>query len=208
MQNKIKTAQPYHFHEKMDCLFTADVNNHSTKIGTALDGNPIYGKYIEGGVIPTDLDACGGRVGTTGDLKDVYYYVVQDKPPFTMGCLAGTSGPVSVETCRSLYETCADDPTTVTTKAGSIQYVLDCPCFSNGTNVNENTQPGGDGGPPDGGGGGGESQINCPATGPYDGETEYKTGGPFAAPLRGTIGCVMNHTNENGEVANLIYGPL
>lgn len=35
----------------------------------------------------------------------VYYYMVQDQPPFTVGCF----GPVSsVEDCRKLYSSCGD----------------------------------------------------------------------------------------------------
>jgi len=87
----------------MDCLFSsvsspAKLVGHSTKIGTALDGNPIYGKYISvNGIatLPTDLDACGGRVGFTPDSPDVqiYYYVITQYAPFSVGCFAskGTS---------------------------------------------------------------------------------------------------------------------
>ena len=43
-------ANPFHYHERMNCLYTADpVTGHSTRIGTALDGNGIYGHNIEGG---------------------------------------------------------------------------------------------------------------------------------------------------------------
>merc|ERR1719440_147017 len=61
-------AVPYHYHEKMDCLYSADPETkHSTRIGTAGDGNGIYGMYIDGGVVPDDLDWCGGRYGVTPD---------------------------------------------------------------------------------------------------------------------------------------------
>lgn len=123
-------ATPYHYHEKMGCLYSADPSTqHSTRIGTALDGNGIYGKYIDGGVAPTDLDACGGRYGITPDSngKTVYYYVVQDVAPFTVGCF----GPVSsVDECRALYSSCGDgDEMTITTASGTMQYDPDCPCF-------------------------------------------------------------------------------
>ena len=58
-------ADPFHYHERMNCLYTADpTTSHSTRIGTAADGNGIYGHNIEGGCEPTDLDWCGGRTGT------------------------------------------------------------------------------------------------------------------------------------------------
>jgi hypothetical protein len=130
-------AVPYHYHERMTCLYDSDpTTGHSTRIGTALDGNGIYGKYVATGQLPTDLDACGGRRGVTPDSggQEVYYYMVQDKAPFTIGCF----GPVeSVEQCRSLYATCGDaDPITITTAQGNLEYDLDCPCFdAAGSNV-------------------------------------------------------------------------
>lgn len=130
-------ATPYHYHETMTCLYTQDpASNHSTRVATALDGNGLYGKYIDGGVVPTDLDACGGRFGVTPDSNGttVYYYVIQDAAPFTFGCF----GPVSsLEECRALYDTCGDDATTIETLAdGFIEYDLDCPCFDSATGSN------------------------------------------------------------------------
>lgn len=132
-------AMPYHYHERMTCLYTADpTTGHSTRIGTAGDGNGIYGKYIDGGVEPTDLDACGGRFGVTPDSNgaQVYYYPVKATSPFSIGCY----GPVaSVQECRDLYpNTCGDGATvqTVTTIYGTGQYTLDCPCYDeNESNV-------------------------------------------------------------------------
>ena len=55
-------ADPFHYHERMNCLYTADpATSHSTRIGTAADGNGIYGHNIEAGCEPSDLDWCGGR---------------------------------------------------------------------------------------------------------------------------------------------------
>uniref|UniRef100_A0A7S2RQQ2 YHYH domain-containing protein n=1 Tax=Mucochytrium quahogii TaxID=96639 RepID=A0A7S2RQQ2_9STRA len=137
-------ALPYHYHEKMTCLYTNSSNGHSTRIGTALDGRGIYGKYIEGGVLPDDLDACGGRYGTPPDLEntteEVYYYMVQDNPPFTIGCF----GPATLEECRALYDTCGDgDDVTVTTASGNIAYDLDCPCYNTTTGSNVASVSGG-----------------------------------------------------------------
>lgn len=71
-------ANPYHYHERMTCLYDADpTTGHSTRIGTMLDGNGLYGKYVAKDTLPTDLDACGGRKGVTPDSggKEVYYYM-------------------------------------------------------------------------------------------------------------------------------------
>eukprot|EP00937_MAST-01D_sp_MAST-1D-sp2_P006399 g6399.t1 len=126
-------AVPYHYHERLQCLYSADAaTNHSTRVGTALDGNGIYGKYITGGVLPTDLDACGGRVGVTPDSGgvEVYYYPITDTAPFTLGCFADkASYPVSVTQCKTLYSECSSAPVTLTTNHGSGQYIPDCPCF-------------------------------------------------------------------------------
>ena len=53
----------------MSCLYESDASTgHSTRVGTAFDGNGIYGKYIgKNEKVPTDLDACGGRTGVTPD---------------------------------------------------------------------------------------------------------------------------------------------
>ena len=61
-------AIPFHYHESMSCLYRQDPDTgHSTRIGTALDGHGIYGKFISGGILPNDLDGCNGRLGVTPD---------------------------------------------------------------------------------------------------------------------------------------------
>ena len=83
-------ATPYHYHERLTCLYgdseDAATKGHSTRIGTALDGNGIYGHLITGGCEPIDLDICGGRTGITPDSngQEVYYYVVTNKAPFSI----------------------------------------------------------------------------------------------------------------------------
>lgn len=132
----------FHYHEDMSCLYTEDLSSgHSTKFATALDGNGIYGRFIDGGVEPTDLDACGGRTGITPDSggAEVYYYVMQDRAPFTIGCF----GPVSsVQECRDLYDDCENgDEQELTLQDGSV-LIFDtwCPCFdSDGFNIDQDT---------------------------------------------------------------------
>lgn len=138
-------AVPYHYHERMNCLYESDpTTGHSTRVGTAGDGNGIYGKYVDGGEEPTDLDACGGRWGVTPDSNGavVYYYPITSAAPFSLGCY----GPVeSVEECRALYSTCGAgaDIAEVTTEYGTGEYALDCPCFDeDGSNVEGQGRPG------------------------------------------------------------------
>lgn len=139
-------AMPYHYHERMQCLYDADAaTGHSTRIGTAGDGNGIYGRFIDGGVEPDDLDACGGRFGVTPDSDGevVYYYPVTSAAPFVLGCY----GPVnSVQECRDLYpRTCGRNAEVVevTTIYGTGLYTLDCPCFDeNESNVIGQGRPG------------------------------------------------------------------
>jgi len=138
-------AVPYHYHESMSCLYSesnaAGLAGHSTRVGTALDGNGIYGKDIEGGVEPTDLDACGGRVGATPDSNGapVYYYVTSNAAPFTVGCFGSVATyPVSVAQCRALYPRgCLDSrKLCIKTVQGSGWYVPDCPCYDGATQSN------------------------------------------------------------------------
>ena len=131
----------FHYHEKMGCLYEPDpITLHSTRVGTALDGNGIYGDLIDGGVLPTDSDACGGRFGITPDSDGeiVYYYPIKSTPPFTMSCY----GPIgSVEECRDLYEECGNgDIIEVDTLDGPVLYDPWCPCFDeSGSNVGTTT---------------------------------------------------------------------
>ena len=66
--------------------------------------------------------------------------MVQENPPFTVGCLAGQSGPVDIATCRSLYSTCGDGDVEYTSASGTFSYDLDCPCFVNGSNTQDGTK--------------------------------------------------------------------
>jgi hypothetical protein len=123
-------AIPYHYHERMACLYTSDLKTgHSTRIATMNDGRGLYGKYVGVNTLPTDLDACGGRTGITPDSNGlaVYYYMVQDRAPFTVGCF----GPVtSVAACKALYPTCSDGgEIEITTREGIRKYDPDCPCY-------------------------------------------------------------------------------
>merc|ERR1711988_1267887 len=106
----------------MACLYDQSQAGHSPRVGTALDGRGIYGKWADSLTLPA-LDACGGRFGvppdsTTGAVE--YYYVMQDFPPFTVGCLGpalsgGQEQLVTLEECRAVSPGCGDGDTIVVT---------------------------------------------------------------------------------------------
>jgi hypothetical protein len=131
-------TRDYHFHERLSCLYTETLG-HSTKVGEALDGKGLYGKWEDYATrtLPL-LDACGGHFGVTPDSNgvSVYHYHVQLKAPFTIGCfgpMADANGDqtlVTLEKCRSLYSGCGDgDAIDLTSTEGTVLYDLWCPCF-------------------------------------------------------------------------------
>ena len=69
------------------------------------------------------------RTGVTPDSQgqEVYYYVVSNRAPFTLGCF----GPINTEAeCRALYPECDGVAESFTTAHGTDDYDLDCPCFN------------------------------------------------------------------------------
>ena len=75
------------------------------------------------------------RTGITPDSqgKEVYYYVVSNRAPFTLGCF----GPINTEAeCRALYPECDGVSESFTTAHGTDDYDLDCPCFNPATGGN------------------------------------------------------------------------
>lgn len=133
----------YHFHQRMTCLYKNE-GGHSTKVGQALDGKPLYGKWedYENQILPK-LDACGGHYGVTPESPDtpVYHYHIQDTAPFSIGCFGPNDDGslVTVQQCRDFYPGCDGELTTVTAPEGSMEYDLWCPCFdANGSNTGVN----------------------------------------------------------------------
>lgn len=61
-------------------------------VGVSLDGFAIYGS-TESGVVPSDLDDCGGHDGPTAELPDgaYHYHALSDTAPGLPGCLVGAS---------------------------------------------------------------------------------------------------------------------
>eukprot|EP01062_Namystynia_karyoxenos_P033476 TRINITY_DN2463_c0_g1_i8.p1 TRINITY_DN2463_c0_g1~~TRINITY_DN2463_c0_g1_i8.p1 ORF type:complete len:340 (+),score=75.87 TRINITY_DN2463_c0_g1_i8:80-1099(+) len=139
-------ALPYHYHNDLACDYNSTLPGHSPLIGIALDGHGIYGIHESTGTRPSDLDVCGGHVGTVPATdKDgfkttstsVYHYHVSTTPPYTLGCY----GPAvtKVSDCQALYPTkCGSGFEVVKTAKvpSGTCYDLDCPCFdSQGSNA-------------------------------------------------------------------------
>eukprot|EP00118_Oscarella_pearsei_P026188 m.309572 g.309572 ORF g.309572 m.309572 type:complete len:312 (+) comp46970_c0_seq1:69-1004(+) len=88
----MRGAYHYHYQQQTDgCLFgstgaqvTATVGQRSPKIGYAFDGIPIYGPLGKGGVKPTDLDKCNGRMDA--DLGQYVYHTTDFTAPYVIGC--------------------------------------------------------------------------------------------------------------------------
>lgn len=127
------------------CNYNAqDSAPHSPAIGLALDGKLLHGKWEGDGRLASDvgLDACNGHYGTVPANEAlgiastcVYHYHTSDTAPYTVGCF----GPVgALGTCKKLYSSCGsgfeeityDPDGTLTKPAVTVNYDLDCPCFS------------------------------------------------------------------------------
>jgi len=85
----------YHYHDLSPCIDSGPPGQHSSLVGYALDGYPIYGPLGEGGKTLTnaDLDACHGTTGPVilrGKKVTIYHYVATAEYPYTLGCFHGT----------------------------------------------------------------------------------------------------------------------
>jgi hypothetical protein len=140
-------TREYHFHERLSCLYDGTSGSHSAKVGEAMDGKSLYGKWehAENQVLPL-LDACGGHYGKTPEspTQDIYHYHVQDSAPFTVGCFGPNDDGslVTVQQCRQFYSGCDGNLMTVKTPQGSREYDDWCPCFDgSGSNTGKNIAP-------------------------------------------------------------------
>ena len=175
-------SNPYHFHERFTCMYSSGANGHSTRFATGLDGRGLYGVYESNGTSPSNLDACNGHKAVTPDSGgvDVYHYHVTNTAPFSIGCF----GPATMEQCRSLYIGCSGEPISVTTSNGTIDYLLECPCYDkHGFNTVQappssptGSPPGSPTGSPTG------SPIDAPAGSPTGSPTDAPTGSPTGSP--------------------------
>ncbi|KAJ1452442.1 hypothetical protein M885DRAFT_499103 [Pelagophyceae sp. CCMP2097] len=134
-------TRQYHFHERLICLYDDAQAGHSTKVGEAADASktPIYGAFEATDTLPA-LDACGAHFGKTPESPSVkvYHHHVQTNPPFIIGCFGPSDSgeEVTLEECRSYYNTCDGDVEQLTLRNGAtVEYDLWCPCFDeNGSN--------------------------------------------------------------------------
>ena len=180
-------TKEYHNHESLICLYDDAASGHSTKVGEALDGKSIYGKYEDTNKLPL-LDACSAHFGNTPDSTDatIYHYHVQDAPPFVVGCFGPNDDEslVTVAQCRGFYTGCGDgDEQTFTTADGSFDYDMWCPCFdANGSNIGtiEELEVFS-----------GKKENTAPTSAPTAAPTATPTAAPTAAPTPAPEKCIQ-----------------
>ncbi len=63
------------------CVYTQTAGDHSPLFGIMADSIPIYGQLSVGGVVPTDLDECGGHTDTKYPFY--HYHVSRPRVPMT-----------------------------------------------------------------------------------------------------------------------------
>ena len=83
----------YHYHGIPRCITTKvdQPGAHSSLVGFAIDGFPVYGPNDTGGNEVTRLDACRGHVGPTREFPNgVHHYHLTSTFPYTTLCLSGT----------------------------------------------------------------------------------------------------------------------
>ena len=90
----------YHIHsginlitaeERERCVLPADVEGeHSKLLGWMFDGFGLYGRYSQGGLIPTNLDECSGHTHEIDGVMIYHYHLPNGKFPWTIGCFKGS----------------------------------------------------------------------------------------------------------------------
>jgi hypothetical protein len=89
----------YHYHGLPACISYGSESKHSTLIGWAFDGFPIYGPIGNKGryMRISDLDECHGhthKIKYQGETQKLFHYHATHEFPYTVGCYRGT--PVAV----------------------------------------------------------------------------------------------------------------
>jgi hypothetical protein len=84
----------YHYHGLPACISTGAAGQHSSLIGWAKDGFPIYGPLGKNGVYLSnaDLDECHGiteKIKYMGVKQKLFHYVANYEFPYTVGCFRG-----------------------------------------------------------------------------------------------------------------------
>ncbi|KAK1934989.1 hypothetical protein P3T76_010755 [Phytophthora citrophthora] len=101
----VDSGGDYRYYASPDCLLYElgdKPGQPSPLVGFAFDGFPLYGPYAETGQVPTDLDACNGRIGDDGTYR---YHVTINTAPYLLGCFKGTpsTDQSSLDTATDLY---------------------------------------------------------------------------------------------------------
>jgi len=81
----------YHYHAtpKAGCnIYTNTPGQHSPLFAVMMDGFGLYGPYADNGVLPTNLDECGGHVDSSHPFYH-YHLPVNYTYPYTVNCLRG-----------------------------------------------------------------------------------------------------------------------
>jgi hypothetical protein len=89
----------YHYHGLPACISHGIESRHSTLIGWAFDGFPIYGPIGNKGryMRLSDLDECHGhthRIKYQGEAQKLFHYHATHEFPYTVGCYRGTPAAV------------------------------------------------------------------------------------------------------------------
>jgi len=86
----------YHYHAdpKPGCVYSNIAGQHSPLWGFMADGIPIFGAYGDNGVVPTDLDVCGGHVDESYPYYH-YHSTYNYKYPYLVACLHGKTSTSS-----------------------------------------------------------------------------------------------------------------
>jgi YHYH protein len=87
-------AGQYHYHGLPACIGYGRESKHSTLIGWAFDGFPIYGPIGNKGryMRLTDLDECHGhthKLKYQGETRRLFHYHATHEFPYTVGCYRG-----------------------------------------------------------------------------------------------------------------------
>lgn len=89
----------YHYHGLPACISYGSESRHSTLIGWAFDGFPIYGPIGNNGryMRISDLDECHGhthKIKHRGEKQKLFHYHATHEFPYTVGCYRGTPAPI------------------------------------------------------------------------------------------------------------------
>ena len=112
------TSGTYHYHEEpaKGFVYNDTIGQHSPVFALMADGIPLFGEFGDNGVLPTNLDDCGGHTDNTYSFY--HYHLPANKAfPYTISCLKGCIFNSNSGTTLLLYIT-----TTSTCNPSNNQY--------------------------------------------------------------------------------------